>query len=233
VRLVLRPPRWWWIVIAREHERRREAEQALRLTMASDLPVYGLGDEWQGSRDVRIGFCRATFRRGRLGLRVQDGPVIVDEITAHHESADGSLLMVTTHRRDHGDVDRRRLVNNFLSISWVIDDRRAVAPDEQDASESAARPPASSRAGTQWAGFEMEVDEVPTTFERYTIPGHWLALGVVNGQQVSIEGHGVSPEQRLSTVSDLPTWVRRPGVPTANRPLRELGDRLGDLFGLP
>lgn len=233
MRLVLRPPRWWWIAIAREHEQRREADQTLRLTMASDLPVYGLGDDWQGSRDVRIGFCRATFRRGRLGLRVQDGPVIVDEITAHHESADGSLLKVTTHRRDHREVDRKRLVNNFLSISWVIDHRWADASEEKDEPVAAARQTDAGRSPIPWSAFEMQVDGVPATFERYTIPGHWLALGIVNGQEVSIEGHGVAPEQRLATVSDLPTWVRRPGVPAVNRPLRELGDRLVDLFGLP
>ncbi|MGC9961826.1 MAG: hypothetical protein ABSE47_07985 [Acidimicrobiales bacterium] len=226
MRLVLRPPRWWWIAIARDHERRREATQTLRLTMASDLPVYGLGDEWDGTRDVRIGLCRATFRRGRFGLRMQDGPVVVDEITAHHAAPDGCMLLVTSHRRGM-DVDRSRLVNNFLSVSWVIDHADTERRVE-------LRSGGKSSWRSDWSPVEMWVDGIPARFERLDIDGHWLALGTVDGMHVSIEGHGISSNQsRLSRITDVTTWVRSPDFPVVNRPIRDLGDRLGDLFGLP
>lgn len=194
--------------------------------MASDLPVYGLGDEWDGTRDVRIGLCRATFRHGRFGLRVQDGPVVIDEITAHHAARGGGMLLVTSHRTGM-DVDRSRLVNNFLSVSWVIDhddtERRVEA-------RSGGRSPRRS----DWHPVEMWFDGIGARFERLEIEGHWLALGTVDGLGVSIEGHGISSNQSgLLRITDLTTWVRSPDFPVGNRPIRDLGDRLGDLFGLP
>ena len=193
--------------------------------MESDLPVYGLGDEWHGTRDVRIGLCRATFRRGRFGLRVQDGPVVVDEITAHHAAPDGSMLLVTSHRRGQ-EADRSRLVNNFLSVSWVI--------DHDDARPAQPSPAADSSSRSRWSEATVRVDGTEAGFERLEIEGHWLALGTVDGRQLSIEGHGVkSGEQELAQITDLAAWVRTPDSPAVNRPLRDLGDRIGDLFGCP
>ncbi|HXY44468.1 MAG TPA: hypothetical protein VEH29_09795 [Acidimicrobiales bacterium] len=235
MRLVLRPPRPWWLAIANEHERRREAAQTLRLAMECDVPVYGLGDEWQGSRDVRIGFCHATFRRGPFGLRRQDGPVVIDELRAHHEGPAGEVLVVTSHRPGSTAVDSSRLVSNFLSISWVID-HREVAPTRKD--EEPDGPSRSSRASAavdpDWRTFDVRADGVPAQFRRLSIAGHWLALGMVEDYVVSVEGHGVAADHLcLSRVTDLPAWVGRRDAPTAGRAIVELGDRLGDLLGLP
>jgi hypothetical protein len=157
---------------------------------------------------------------------VQDGPVVIDEITAHHAARGGGMLLVTSHRTGM-DVDRSRLVNNFLSVSWVIDhddtERRVEA-------RSGGRSPRRS----DWHPVEMWFDGIGARFERLEIEGHWLALGTVDGLGVSIEGHGISSNQSgLLRITDLTTWVRSPDFPVANRPIRDLGDRLGDLFGLP
>jgi hypothetical protein len=248
VRLVLRPPRWWWIAIAYAHERRRDSAQTLRLATECDLPIYGLGDEWQGSRDVRIGFCHGTVRRGRLGSRVQDGPVVVDEIAAHHEAPEGGRLIVTSHRQTGKPMDTDALLNNFRSISWVIDQQdgaesgpiaqdnsMAQDPIGQDNSHGRSASPSSPPpTESGWIGFDVLVDGVAERFERWSIAGHWFALGTVSDRQVSIEGHGVVADSLiLSRVSDPTAWVSRPDSPATSRGIVELGDRLGDLIGLP
>lgn len=233
MRLVLQPPRWWWLAIAHEHERRREAAQTLRLATECDVPMYGLGDEWQGSREARIGFCHASFRRGWLGLRLQDGPLIVDELRAYHE-AEGKTLIVTSHREGE-EVDTARLVNNFLSISWVIDQRQPASTESEDDERAPSRSrPASSTLDRDWRAFEVRVDGAPARFQRLSMAGHWLALGTMNDHLVSIEGHGVVAEDlRLSRVTNPSAWVSRPCPATTGRTIVELGDRLGDLLGLP
>ncbi len=224
----MRPPRPWWNALAHGHEQRREAAQAIRLATDADLPVYGLGDEWPGDRDVRIGRCRATFRRGPFGLRVQVGPVVVDEITAHHEAPDAAVLNVTSYRAGEGDPSRSRLVSSFLSVSWVIDEARARAESPDESATPATATP------SPWQRVALAVDGEEHPFEQITAGGHWLALGSIAGHRVSIEAHGLSGDlPSLCRITDLPGWVRSPAAVTGNRPFLELGDRLGDLFGLP
>lgn len=222
----MRPPRPWWNALARGHEQRREVTQAIRLALSSDLPLYGIGEEWPGDREVRIGRCRATFRRGPFGLRVQVGPVVVDEITAHHETP-AAALNVTSYRPGEAVPSRSRLVSSFLSVSWVIDEARE-AGGEDGPSEPSPRGP------SKWQSVLVDVDGEAQPFEQMTAGDHWLALGSVAGHQLSIEAHGLAAmPPPLRRIVDLPAWVRSPAAAAGNRPIVELGDRLGDLFGLP
>jgi hypothetical protein len=168
---------------------------------------------------------------------VQEGPVVVDELTALHEAPDGGTLSVTSHRRGRPEVDRARLVNSFLSISWVIDHREPSKTDwrAELTPEVASRPRlAASPSSAEWCAFEVRVDGAAARFERLSIAGHWLALGTMGEQPVSIEGHGLQTDDlSLLRVADLSLWVRRPDAPPNSRSIVELGDRLGDLLGLP
>lgn len=159
---------------------------------------------------------------------MQIGPVIVDEVTAHHEAPGVGVLNVTSYRTGASDPSRRRLVSSFLSVSWVIDE--ASGGDEEP--DERAMPPTPSPSGWQPIVILVEGEERP--FEQMTAGGHWLALGSIDGHRVSIEAHGVPAElPALSRIRDLAAWVRSPAAAAGNRPIVELGDRLGDLFGLP
>lgn len=240
MRLVVQQPRWWWIRLADQHERRREASQTRQLTMTSDLPLYGVGDGWHGSRNVKIGYCHATFRKGLLHTRLQDGPVVVDEITAHHVGDDGGVLMVTSHRQSAEGLDRSRLLKNFFSTSWAVDHRESAGNEGASGVERVERPshrspvsPVSPSEAT-WQACDVRIDGTSVRFDRLSFDHHALAIGVVNDHHLSIESHGVmADDHHLSRVTDPPAWATGAVGSAHQGRLREFGDWLWEVFGLP
>ncbi|MGA2208197.1 MAG: hypothetical protein ABSH30_01035 [Acidimicrobiales bacterium] len=223
--------------MADQHERRREASQTRRLTMTSDLPLYGVGDGWHGSRDVKIGYCHATFRKGLFHARLQDGPVVVDEITAHHVGDDGGVLMVTSHRQTAEGMDRTRLLKNFFSTSWALDHREGVhggAGAENTRLEASPSLSPTSASQAEWRSCDVRIDGAPRRFERLSFDHHSLAIGVVDDHHVSIESHGIPvDDHHLSRVTDLLAWATGAEVSPQPGRLRDFGDWLWDVSGLP
>jgi len=173
----------WWIEIAQhvapkrfqENERRRSEAENLQLAMACDLPIYGLVDERQGSRDVTSGFWQASLGPGRRkARRVRIDSAVVHEITAAHASSDGGRISVTTYRgggHNDAETERARLLNNFLNSSLEPDD--VLEADRVDHRESRRSfRLRTATPGAEWLGFEVLVDGELKHFDRLNVPGH-------------------------------------------------------------
>jgi hypothetical protein len=196
-----------------------------RLLEECDLPIYGLGEQWQGQRSIQIESCghdgplSAEELFGRL-----DVPLTVDLVVAHHDHPDGGQLLVAT-RRSGGVVDpavdrelsRQVWVHRFLSFMepMMASPRSPEVSSDSMLIEAVPFEWRTPPAGAEWRPTELHVDGAKARAQRLAVDDHWLVLGAVPGADISIEGHHFpSSGLELWRVRGPQEWVKGPTPPS-------------------
>jgi hypothetical protein len=159
------------------------------------FPLYGLPSGARGEPEM-----------GSVSLsRTDTGGYQADRLTLAHRFADGSRILVATHR---GTASRR-----FIEIAVVADLKRLIA-DRRHRTGSFAdyqqqvRKAGSLLAQAHWTGEQLTIDAEPTDFQMITVGTDWTAYGYCSDLIIQVTAAGVARSGvSLITVDNLSEYI--------------------------
>jgi hypothetical protein len=159
------------------------------------LPLYGLPSGARGQPEM-----------GSVSLsRTDTGGYQADRLTLAHRFADGSRILVATHRAATS--------HRFIEIAAVADLKRLIAGQRHRTGSltdhrQQARKAGSLLAQAHWTDEQLTIDAEPTDFRMITIGRDWTAYGYLSEFIIQVTAVGVARSTvSLITIDDLSQYI--------------------------